>query len=89
MSTNSAPTTNRTAWAAFWVGLIGLILMPIPLFIGLVLGGGLSLVAAVLVVIALLKGLSRQGRGIAPVVFAGVFVALTWAGISVGGGIIW
>ncbi|GGH50321.1 hypothetical protein [Microbacterium album] len=89
MSTNSARVTNRTAWAAFWVGLIGLVLMPIPLFVGLVLGGGLSLVAAVLAVIALLKGLSRQGKGIAPVVFAGIFVALTWAGISVGGGVIW
>lgn len=89
MSTNSARVTNPTAWAAFWVGLAGLILMPIPLFIGFVLGGGLSIVAAVLAVIALLKGLSRQGKGIAPVVFAAIFVALTWGGISAGGGIIW
>lgn len=85
----NARATNRTAWAAFWTGLAGLILMPIPLFIGLILGGGLSLVAAVLAVIALFKGLSRQGRGIAPVVFAGIFVALTWGGISIGGGVIW
>jgi hypothetical protein len=89
MSANVTRASNRTAWAAFWFGLAGLALMPIPLFIGLILGGGLSLVAAVLAVIALLKGLSRQGKGIAPVVFAGIFVALTWAGISAGGGIIW
>jgi len=89
MSSVNTSSSNRTAWAAFWVGLAGLVLMPIPLFIGLILGGGLSLVAAVLAVIALLKGLSRQGKGIAPVVFAGIFVALTWAGISAGGGIIW
>jgi len=81
--------SNPTAWAAFWVALAGLVLMPIPLFIGLILGGGLSLVAAVLGVIALLKGLARGGAGIAPVVFAGIFVALTWGGISVGGGVIW
>jgi predicted lipid-binding transport protein (Tim44 family) len=80
---------NPTAWAAFWVGLLGLLLMPIPLFIGLILGGGLSLVAAVLIVIALLKGLARGGRGIAPVVFAAIFVLLTWGGISIGGGTIW
>ncbi len=86
---SSVDRRNPTAWAAFWVALAGLVLMPIPLFIGLILGGGLSIVAAVLVVIALLKGLARSGRGIAPVVFAGIFVALTWAGISVGGGIIW
>lgn len=86
---SSVERRNPTAWAAFWLGLLGLVLMPIPLFIGLVLGGGLSIVAAILVVIALLKGLARSGKGIAPVVFAGIFVLLTWAGISAGGGIIW
>lgn len=89
MSNAAARQSNPTAWAAFWVALAGLVLMPIPLFIGLILGGALSIIAAVLVVIALLKGLARSGKGIAPVVFAGIFIALTWAGISVGGGIIW
>ncbi|WP_405374050.1 MULTISPECIES: hypothetical protein [unclassified Microbacterium] len=81
--------SNPLAWAAFGVGLLGLLLMPIPLFIGFFLGGGLSLIAAVLVVIALLKGLARRGAGIAPVVFAAIFVLLTWGGISIGGGIVW
>jgi hypothetical protein len=89
MSSSVERRTNRTAWAAFWFALAGLLLMPIPLFIGLVLGGSLSIVAAVLAVIALLKGLARSGKGIAPVVFAAIFIALTWGGISVGGGIIW
>jgi hypothetical protein len=82
-------TRNPTAWAAFWVGLLGLVLMPIPLFIGLIVGGGLSVVAAVLAVIGLLKGLARGGKGIGPVVFAAVFIALTWGGISIGGGTLW
>ena len=89
MSSSAQRQTNRTAWAAFWVALAGLVLMPIPFFIGFILGGSLSIVAAVLAVIALLKGLARSGKGIAPVVFAAIFIALTWAGISVGGGIIW
>jgi len=89
MSSPVARRSNPTAWAAFWFGLAGLVLMPIPLFIGLILGGALSIVAAILAVIALLKGLARDGKGIAPVVFAGIFVALTWAGISAGGGIVW
>jgi hypothetical protein len=80
---------NPIAWAGFWVALAGLILMPIPLFIGLIIGGGLSVIAAVLTVIGLLKGLSRGGTGIAPVVFAAIFIALTWGGISAGGGTIW
>ncbi|MFF2274002.1 hypothetical protein ACFVTX_17135 [Agromyces sp. NPDC058136] len=89
MTDSTGRTSNPTAWAAFWVALAGLVLMPIPLFIGLILGGLLSIIAAVLAVIALLKGLARSGTGIAPVVFAAIFIALTWAGISVGGGTIW
>ncbi|GAA1469139.1 hypothetical protein [Microbacterium thalassium] len=89
MSNASATHTNSSAWIAFWFGLAGLILMPIPLFIGLILGGGLSIVAAVFAVIALLKGLARSGKGIAPVVFAAIFILLTWGGISLGGGIVW
>lgn len=89
MSSYAERRTNPAAWAAFWFALVGLVLMPIPLFIGLILGGGLSIVAAILAVIALLKGLARNGTGIAPVVFAAIFVALTWGGISMGGGIVW
>mgnify|MGYP000867417522 FL=1 len=86
---STARRSNPTAWFAFWIGLVGLLLMPIPLLIGLILGGGLSLVAAVLAVIGLLKGLARRGAGIAPVVFAAIFIALTWGGISIGGGTVW
>ena len=89
MSASVERRSNPTAWAAFWIALAGLILMPIPLFIGLILGGGLSIIAAVLAVIALFKGLARSGKGIAPVVFAAIFIALTWGGISLGGGIVW
>lgn len=88
METN-ARRSNPAAWWAFWIGLAGLVLMPIPLFIGLIVGGGLSVIAAVLAVIGLFKGLSRGGRGIAPVVFAAIFIALTWGGISIGGGVVW
>lgn len=89
MSSPNTRQSNPTAWAAFWFALAGLVLMPIPLFIGLVLGGLLSVIAAVLAVIALLKGLARSGTGIAPVVFAAIFIALTWGGISIGGGTVW
>jgi hypothetical protein len=89
MSSAAERRSNPTAWAAFWVALAGLVLMPIPLFIGLIVGGGLSVVAAILAVIGLFKGLARDGKGIAPVVFAAIFIALTWAGISVGGGTVW
>lgn len=80
---------NPAAWWAFWLGLIGLILMPIPLFVGLILGGGLGTIAGITAIIALLRSRHRGGRGIAPGVWALVFVALTFAGISAGGGVIW
>jgi len=89
MSSSNERQSNPTAWAAFWLALAGLVLMPIPLFIGLILGGVLSVVAAVLAVIGLLKGVARGGKGIAPVVFAVIFILLTWGGISLGGGIVW
>jgi hypothetical protein len=89
MSSFTERRSNPTAWAAFWFALAGLVLMPIPLLIGLILGGGLSIIAAILTVIALLKGIARNGKGITPVVFAAIFIALTWTGISVGGGTIW
>jgi hypothetical protein len=89
MSSSVQRQSNPTAWAAFWIGLAGLVLMPIPLFIGLIVGGALSVIAAVLAVIGLFKGLARGGKGIAPVVFAAIFIALTWGGISLGGGTIW
>ncbi len=63
--------------------------MPIPLFVGLILGGGLAIFAGVTAIIALLRSRHRDGRGIAPAVWALVFVALTFGGISVGGGVIW
>ena len=81
--------SNPAAWWAFWVGLIGLVLMPIPLFIGLIVGGALGAIAAILAVIGLLKSRHTGGRGIGPAVFAIVFVVLTYGGISVGGGTIW
>jgi hypothetical protein len=80
---------NPWAWWAFWISLLGLILMPIPLFIGVILGGGPAVIAGILALIALLKSRHAGGRGIAPAVVALVLVALTFAGISVGGGTWW
>lgn len=81
--------SNPWAWWALSIGLVGLVLMPIPLFVGLILGGGLASVAGILAIIALFKSRHAAGRGIAPAVVALVLVALTYGGISIGGGTIW
>ena len=72
MSSSVARRSNPTAWAAFWIGLLGLVLMPIPLFIGLILGGGLSRVPE------LIDGLPAA---IAPHVFSDVFDTPVRAGL--------
>ncbi len=81
--------SNPWAWWAFWIALLGLVLMPIPLFIGLILGGGLAFIAAILAIIALFKSRHAGGRGIAPAIVAAVFVIATYSGIGAGGGTIW
>ena len=81
--------SNPASWWAFWLGLLGLILMPIPLGIGLILGGGLGFIAGVLAVIGLFKSRHTGGRGIAPAVIAAVFVIATYSGIGAGGGTLW
>ena len=62
MSSPVESRSNPTAWAAFWFALAGLVLMPIPLFIGLILGGALSIIAAILTVIGAVEDLARTVR---------------------------
>ena len=89
MSSSVERRTNPTAWAAFWIALAGLVLMPIPLFIGLILGSILAIPAGILGIIGLLKSRHTGGRGIAWAVLGLIFVVLTFAGFSAGGGVIW
>ncbi len=81
--------SNPTAVASFWLGLVGLILMPIPLFIGLILGSIFAVPAGILGIIGLLKSRHTDGRGIGWAVMGLIFVLLTFGGFSIGGGVIW
>ena len=89
MSSSVERRSNPTAWAAFWFALAGLLLMPIPLFIGLILGGALSDHRRSPRRDRPLQGPRARRQGHRPVVFAAIFIALTWGGISVGGGTVW
>lgn len=88
-SSGTVRRRNPAAVWSFWLGLVGLVLMPIPLFIGLILGSLFAVPAAILGIIGLLKSRHTEGRGIAWAVFGLIFVVLTFAGISAGGGVIW
>ncbi|NQX13798.1 hypothetical protein HQQ80_19395 [Microbacteriaceae bacterium VKM Ac-2855] len=80
---------NSAATTALVFGVIALVLTPIPLFIGLILGGILAAVAVVFGVIGLLKGLARNGAGVARAVIGGGLGVLCYILMSFGAGTIW
>lgn len=82
-------STNHAATWSLVTGILGLVLMPIPLFIGFILGGGLAVIAVILGIIGLLNSRSREGKGTARAIWGLVLAAITFLGISVGGGIWW
>jgi len=79
---------NAAATASVITGVLGLVLMPIPLFIGVILGAPLATIAIITGIIGLLN--ARRGRaGTARAVWGIALAVLTFLGISAGGGIIW
>ena len=79
---------NGWATAAFVFGVFAVVLTPIPFFIGLVLGGGAAVLAAIFAVVGLTRVFMGK-RGLVRVIFAGLLVWGSFAMISAGGGIWW
>lgn len=80
---------NSAATAALVFGVIGLVVTPIPLFIGLIVGGLLATLAVIFGVIGLLKGLARNGAGVARAVIGGGLGVLCFVLFGFGAGTIW
>ena len=79
---------NGWASVALLLGILAVVLTPIPLFIGLILGGGAAVLAAIFAIVGLTRWFSTK-RGLARVIFAGLLVWGSFAMISAGGGIWW
>jgi hypothetical protein len=79
---------NRVATAALVLGIIGIVLIPIPFFIGFVFGGIPGLLAVILGIVGLGRSASaRSGFGSA---LAGLILGgLVLLAIPLGGGILW
>ncbi len=86
-----APQAMRgNGWAslALFFGIAAIVLTPIPLFIGLILGGGAALLAAVSAIVGFTRFFTTK-RGLARVIFAALLVWGAFTMISAGGGILW
>ncbi len=79
---------NGWASAALVFGILAVVLTPIPLFIGLVLGGGSAVLAAIFAIVGLTRVFTSK-RGLVRVILAGLLVWGSFAMISAGGGIWW
>lgn len=79
---------NGWASAALLFGILAVLLTPIPLFIGLILGGGAAVLAGIFAIVGLTRVFTSK-RGLARVIFAGLLVWGSFAMISAGGGIWW
>ncbi len=79
---------NGWASAALLFGIVAVVLTPIPLFIGLILGGGAAVLAAICAIVGFTRWF-RSKRGLARVIFAALLVWGAFAMISAGGGILW
>ena len=88
---NFAPTAtagNGAATAALVFGILGFLLTPIPLFIGLFLGGPLDILGIIFGIIGVSKA-GKVGRGGAAAVWGLVLSGLAFISIFLGAGTIW
>ncbi len=89
MSFTEGRRGNAAATVSLLTGILGLVLMPIPLFVGVILGAPLATIAIITGIIGVLN--ARRGRrgGTARAVWGIGLAVVTFLGISAGGGIIW
>jgi len=80
---------NGYATAALVLGIVGFILTPIPLFIGLVVGGIPDILAIIFAIVALNKAPRMHNVGKTPAIFGLVLGGLGFISIFLGAGTIW
>lgn len=83
------PARNGFATAALILGIVGFILTPIPLFIGLVLGGIPNLLATAFGIAGIVKSRKLNGKGLVPSIIAIILSFFAGVAILFGAGIVW
>ena len=80
---------NGAATAALVLGIIGFVLTPIPLFIGLFVGGIPDILAIVFGIVGLVKAPKVANRGFAPALVGLILGGLGFLSIFIGAGTVW
>lgn len=80
---------NGTAVASLVLGIVGFFLTPIPLFIGLFLGGIPALLAVILGIVGVVRSNNLAGLGKTPAIVGIVLGGLAIIAIFFGAGTIW
>jgi Protein of unknown function (DUF2510) len=84
-----AGPANNLAVPSLVLGIIGFVLTPIPLFIGLFVGGIPDVLAIIFGIIGLVRAPQVAGRGFVPALLGLILGALGFLGIFLGSGTIW
>lgn len=84
-----AGTGNGFATAALVLGIFGFVVTPIPLFIGLFLGGLPNLLAIVFGIVGIVRANRLGGKGMAMAVVGLVLGSLATIAIFFGAGTVW
>ncbi|MCU1411885.1 MAG: hypothetical protein JWR04_2592 [Rhodoglobus sp.] len=84
-----ASATNGAAIAALVLGIVGFVLTPIPLFIGLFLGGIPAILGVIFGIVGLTHSAPLGGIGKVPAIVGIVLGGLAILSIFVGAGTIW
>lgn len=85
----AVPAKNGAATAALILGIIGFVLTPIPLFIGLFLGGIPALLGVIFGIVGIVRSNTLAGVGKVAAIVGLVLGGLAVLSIFLGAGTIW
>ena len=83
------PVSNGVAIASLVLGVTGFVLMAIPFFIGLFLGGIPDLIAVILGIVGLTNPAAKLGIGRAPAIVGIVLGSISLLSVFLGAGWLW
>lgn len=85
----ATPPTNGLAVAALVLGIVGFLLMPIPLFVGWILGGVPDILAVIFGIVGIVKAGERRNTGLALAIVGLCLGSVSLLSVFIGAGSVW